>query len=421
MLLSMFYYANLKSIGPGVGYEYFASFIAMVFLLKGFSVSSINLFKIKKNLVIVSLLLLYITIRYLLDRQGHPDLFGFTVGTTRGLFFSFGLGFLLSYLFAIVYDILTCAPQALKFFRKLVVVYYVITLSFIISLLMSYALDAVYGKFLIADTAVDYQRPGMLIFFFNIQNAVLFAILKSFSLNNKNYLGALFYISCILSSILAQLIGSNFAFVSGLIIIMMMATYSDIVSTYKNYELPSILSVKSVVFGWIGVRIFKTIVKFSMFIIIIVFVLVEMSIVDFTQIRLISADGEINSLVSRMTIIQESFVSQFSYAPIVGNMDVHTILDVEYVHSLLALFTHLGVTGVLFFSMMIFYIYKDIKNHSVLNNFVNFDYQILRFLMMTHILIMALTMAFITWMPLWYIIGLFAASLISKQPNCIRG
>jgi hypothetical protein len=239
-------------------------------------------------------------------------------------------------------------------------------------------------------------------------------------LNNKNYLGLLFYVSCALSSILAQLIGSNFGFVSGFIIIIMMATYSDIISTYKSYELPSIVSVRSVISGWIGLQILKTTSKFLISFFIIVFVLVDMSIIDITKIRLISSEGEINSLISRMEIIQESFVSQFSYAPIIGHMDVHTILGAPYVHSLLALFTHLGVTGVLFFSIVIYYIYRDIFKCSQFINFVNFDYQLLRFLMIAHILIIALVMGFFTWMPLWYVIGLFASSFIVKHPTLIR-
>jgi len=413
VFLSLFYYENLKNIGPGSGYIFLAGFVALVFLLKGFSA---NYLKMKKNILIVFLFLAYVSFRYLIDRQDYSGFFEFTMGSTRGLFFSFGLGVLLAYLFSFIYDVLTCTPRALKFFRKLIIVYYIITLSLIVGLLLSYTSIIVGDNFLISDVAADYQRPGMLIFFFNIQNAILFAILKSFSLNNKNYLGLLFYVSCALSSILAQLIGSNFGFVSGFIIIIMMATYSDIISTYKNYELPSIVSVRSVISGWIGLQVLKTIAKYLILFFLTMFVLIDMSIIDVTKIRLISSEGEINSLISRMEIIQESFLSQFSYAPIIGHMDVHTIFGEPYVHSLLALFTHLGVTGVLFFSIMIFYIYKDIKKYSLFNNYVNFDYQILRFLMMTHILIIALVMGFFTWMPLWYIIGLFATSFISKYP-----
>jgi hypothetical protein len=217
VFLSLFYYENLKNIGPGSGYIFLAGFVVLVFLLKGFSA---NYLKMKKNILIVFLFLAYVSFRYLIDRQDYSGFFEFTMGSTRGLFFSFGLGVLLAYLFSFIYDVLTCTPRALKFFRKLIIVYYIITLSLIVGLLLSYTSIIVGDNFLISDVAADYQRPGMLIFFFNIQNAILFAILKSFSLNNKNYLGLLFYVSCALSSILAQLIGSNFGFVSGFIIII---------------------------------------------------------------------------------------------------------------------------------------------------------------------------------------------------------
>jgi len=48
VFLSLFYYENLKNIGPGSGYIFLAGFVALVFLLKGFSA---NYLKMKKNIL----------------------------------------------------------------------------------------------------------------------------------------------------------------------------------------------------------------------------------------------------------------------------------------------------------------------------------------------------------------------------------
>ena len=98
-------------------------------------------------------------------------------------------------------------------------------------------------------------------------------------------------------------------------------------------------------------------------------------------------------------------------------MVVHDIMETQYVHSLLSLLTHLGVFGTTLFAFLIYFIYRDIEKLGKIQNVINFEYQLLRLLMITLIIIFSMAMAFITWIPLWFTFGLFSISFISTYSS----
>ena len=115
-----------------------------------------------------------------------------------------------------------------------------------------------------------------------------------------------------------------------------------------------------------------------------------------------------------MNILRDLFITHFNHAPLFGDMFVHKALNTTYIHSLLRIIPSLGITGTLFFSLVIFFVYRDIYLCSKYTSRKSLNYQIFRLVMITYILIGAILMAGYSWIPLWFIIGLFSISIMKR-------
>lgn len=142
---------------------------------------------------------------------------------------------------------------------------------------------------------------------------------------------------------------------------------------------------------------------------------VELSIIDFQQLRITGKETYIPSLNVRMDILKSVFIMHLNNAPLFGDMFVHEIVNTRYIHSLLRILPSIGITGALFFFFIIFLLYRDIRLCSKMTFRVSSNYQIFRLIMVTYILLGALLMAGFSWIPLWFIIGLFSISIFKRS------
>ena len=231
-LLLVYYYLNIRLIGVGVGYIFLFLFLlsTLFFQIRN---PFLIFYTIKRNILFVLFFLTYLCLRQILDSQSFSGIISFMLGTTSGVFFSFGLGVAVSYVFCNIYNTLMALPGSIYYFRKFVLFYFIVCLFFSIELLNYYLNMRIPTAFSIAEIPVHYQRPGMLLFLFNIQNAILFAIHRSFLNYKRNYIGIFFYTIAGICSIIGQLIGSNFAFVGLLLLSAIMFLYGRLVNVSR--------------------------------------------------------------------------------------------------------------------------------------------------------------------------------------------
>jgi len=415
ILLATFYYLNIRSTEEGIGYY----FLLLFFLLVLIQIRNpfLIFYKIKKNILYILLFLVYMSLRKVLDGQSFAGIFGFMFGTTSGLFFSFGLGVLVSHIFGNIYNILIEFPSYINTLRRFVIFYYVISLFFVIELFLHYYSMKVETGFTISVDPSGYQRPGLIIFLFNVQNALLYALTQSFGKNKRNYFSIFFYSIALITATLGQLIGSNFALVSVVLLAATMLLYGRLLKIYQKSNVWRPISFRAIIAGWIGKEILYVGVITLFTISFILYGLTQMSLIDLRELRFFGNNWEINSFTARLELIENLFITHFNFAPIFGNMVVHDIMETQYVHSLLSLLTHLGVFGTTLFAFLIYFIYRDIEKLGKIQNVINFEYQLLRLLMITLIIIFSMAMAFITWIPLWFTFGLFSISFISTYSS----
>ena len=181
IILAIFYFVNVRLIGDGVGYGFLGLFALSVLAVEVKN-PFLSFYSIKRNLLIVSLFLVYMTVRSGLDSQNFSEIFGFMMGTTSGVFFAFGLGILVSYVFCNIYNTLIAFPGAVKFFKR-----------YALMLILGGAIGNLYDRifFKAVPDFIDFHIGEFHWFVFNIADifitvGVIFMIFSELIDNNKN-------------------------------------------------------------------------------------------------------------------------------------------------------------------------------------------------------------------------------------------
>jgi len=186
------------------------------------------------------------------------------------------------------------------------------------------------------------------------------------------------------------------------------------VSTSKKYFVKPEVKLLSLFRSWMGPQF----LKFSYLVLILFFLLLYINkyldIFDFQQLRIVGHEHYVPSLNVRFNIVKELFIMHFNYAPLFGDMFVHKALNTTYIHSLLRIIPSIGITGALFFGLVVFLVYRDINLCSKYTSRTSLNYQIFRLAMVTYILLGAMVMAGYSWIPLWFIMGLFSISIMKR-------
>lgn len=152
--------------------------------------------------------------------------------------------------------------------------------------------------------------------------------------------------------------------------------------------------------GWLFNRNRFTINTFFSIILVLIVILLLGSYMpefDYTKLRIFD-NGESSSILtnssvlSRITIIQNSFMQQFLNAPMFGDISY-----TQYMHSsLLSIQTHLGIIGSILF--WTFIVSQMLKLYRMPGN------EILKAIALP-ILFVSIISSFFTWGPLWFLIG----------------
>ena len=415
-ILFTYYMANINDIGPGVARRYFLFFLINIMILWFITPISHKIFRVNKAIIFTLAFLVYISLRFVLDKQNTIGLFGFTFSTTSGIFFGYFLGISLTYLYSGIIENIRKFPDLIEKFNTIVLLYFIFVTFFIIKTFVYYYSIKTVG-FSINEIHVNYQRPGIFLFLIAVQNATLIVIIALIYPQKKNKLiYLLFLISTIVMVFLGQLVGSNFLFVSGLVLLLVISWYRGIVYISEKHYVKSELKLFSFFHGWMGAHLLKFACLILILFVLMLYINNELSIFDFQKLRIIGHEHLIPSLNVRMNILKELFVKHFSHAPVFGDMFVHEIMNTRYIHSLLRIIPSLGITGTLFFSLAIFFVYRDIYLCSKYTSRSSLNYQIFRLVMITYILLGAILMAGYSWIPLWFIIGLFSISITKRSP-----
>jgi len=413
--LFVFYFKNIYDIGDGVGYNYLLSFFVGMLTLWLLTPSNYKIISVNKVIIAIISFLFYISLRFVLDQQSSTGLFAFMFSTTSGVFFGYFLGIFLAYLFLSIVQNAYQFPCSKIYFNKAVLVYFVLVTIFIIVLFDHHYANKV-SWFSINENPVNYQRPGILLFLLTIQNATLLIVVKLLSPNKKNRLiQMLFYISTLVMILLGQLIGSNFFFLAGIVLLLVVFWYLSLTNSSAKHLIKKEIRLSSLFTRWMGKEIYKIIMVVLLVSLLLFIAAVELSIIDFQQLRITGKETYIPSLNVRMDILKSVFIMHLNNAPLFGDMFVHEIVNTRYIHSLLRILPSIGITGALFFFFIIFLLYRDIRLCSKMTFRVSSNYQIFRLIMVTYILLGALLMAGFSWIPLWFIIGLFSISIFKRS------
>ena len=176
-ILFTYFINNINNIGPGVGRVYFLFFIINTIILLLITPISHKIFRINKAIIITLAFMVYVSLRFILDQQSTRGFFGFTFGTTSGIFFGYFLGISLAYLYSGIIENIRKFPDLIEKFNTIVLLYFIFVTFFIIqSYVYYYSIRT--GGFSINEIPVGYQRPGIFLFLIAVQNATLIVIIK---------------------------------------------------------------------------------------------------------------------------------------------------------------------------------------------------------------------------------------------------
>ena len=405
---SVYIFQNIKYFGPGVGLPililYFSLFV--VSLMVNFSETLFRITRIKYSLLVTILFLTYASLRYFVD-SGFNGFLEFTMGTHSGIFIAFFMGLSLSILMAQLFKYY----MAINSGKLMVAIFFILTLYLSIDAFLYLYSNVANNVFLTSSLATDYQRPGNFILMSSILSIVLISMLIIKGSNRK--ISYLLYVQLLINIVLSQLFGSNNATASIIILMVMYLVYSRLVAHQLN---EARLNIYSLFFGKIGKNTVSTLAKLLFIVLILLYVFIVLFDFSLPNFRILNTLDD--SLGSRLNILLNDFMRQFLYSPIFGNMNVHNIIGARYPHSLVSVITHLGMTGLLFFSMMMFFIYKDIQriDDNEICIYANSHYPLLRFLIISVMVILTLITSFFTWIPFWFSIGFLGVSMY-----CSRG
>ncbi len=419
MVFIFYFYFNIINIGEeGQKIELLMFFVAItivMFFLRSFNEEVV----IKIHLLLFLMLIIWISIRVLTDKDDLDFLKQITIATTGGMFLFYCLGVALSISF---YRMLYIENAFHPEWINIIILCAYMILSF--SVLTIFYENMSEDHFYLKNINGLYQRPGnfLSIIFIFISYIYFFVSLSGFL--NKRKIGILalvvfllYSISAIVNIVCSQLLGSNSAtgvivFIYVLTIALMFYSCSD-----KMIEL-FYLKGSRVYFSFFALRRLF-LISISMAISFIIVLLVASNIINFNLNKLnvfgLGA-GEITSLTSRFDILASAGLEQMSFSLFWGNIDVAYLTTGNSGKTLHNFFpfiiANLGVFGfliVLMLFLFVFYEYvKSIILDCNLSGLLIYKNSVLNFyslLVFAFLVIFANFTTDVSWIVLWFFIG----------------
>lgn len=420
-ILLVYLFINIKLIGKGS----FALILLVFFVMIGvfLIVLEIILKKgiyIKKSFLFLVLFFLYLIINITINRPN--DLKRMLIATSGGIILFYVLGSLISINLLSIKEKVLNSNRFLNIFNFLCIIFTLLFVTLLVDTFTTLMINIRADLFLIADLNGAYQRPGsflLIAFFIYSFITVFFIFVNSYVKRYKFISFILFGLYClvtIVAMMLSQMIGSNNALVNliGLLFITKMF-YILINFLNSKYLLSNIkLNIKKIFLSKLTRKLFSSIFIALFVVILLLVIFVNTLDIDLDKFRIFGyGSGEISSVSNRLAL-WDNFLVHFNYNPIFGNIAVDCLTTGKgsYVHSFPAsLLTHLGIVGFLLFFV---YLYTAIKETLNNNNNLYFNnlFSLYSIVVFIGIFVIASLAVFITWIPLWFLLGLIFPPVI---------
>lgn len=389
---------------------------------------------IRRSLIFLVIFYIYFLLKTAID---VPDptktLRSYTLGTSGGTLIFYLVGFMTGVGLRHSFIITFFSRTAFKFNVLIFTAYLVITNFILLNIYLSFSNFLRSDIFLISNIFGNYQTSGdMLIINFLITSFAIFLMLLRFFVKKTLFQSGMwlftipYSVTAIISSLISLSIGSNKATICILLVWSLTLLLSIITQNLKIRKFLqtnlSQLSIKR----WFNLTVLGRVLLAPILTLIFVGLVIYSVIVylnfDLEKTRLFNfGEGGTNtSLTSRMEILEDNFFIHWSYSPIFGhmNVDVETTGVGTYVHSLPTyLLTHTGIIGFTMFFLYIFVATKELL-YSSINElreyplFISNALKIYSFIIIVSLLSFASFSVTLTWIPLWFIMGLIFTPMV---------
>lgn len=386
-----------------------------------------GLISVRLHFLIFLLLVVWVSLRVVIDLGDMEYLKQITVATTGGMLLFFFVGAFVRLSLERITE-----PGSKLIFAKLALFIFFMISMVIFSSYQGRLLDRD-DIFYIEGVDGNYQRPGnFLIMLFIMTSFVYLTIVTSIQGKKKTSLAfwlLTYSVGLFFALISSQMIGSNAATANLIAVYLMTVVISFLAFNNKlrNAFLAGNLAIPN------SKKILKFMIKFSSVAIVSALVfsamVLELSGFDLNKTNLLGfGSGEITSVSSRLDILLETGLDQMSYAPFLGNANVAYLTtgnSGKTLHSFLPnVMAELGVVGlslvVLLFAFVLRDLYKKLKLARV--NQVGFQSVVINiwFLFLLIFLFLYSNIAVgVYWAVMWFFIG-FASEplfLITKKEH----
>ncbi len=413
--VSLFVSSNVGKLGSGSGYLYLLFAILCFGAMITLTGELAWLIRIRRSTQLFIAFFAYFGIKYFFESGDIEQTKQVLVGTSGGVIFGAGLGLMCGHALANLYDLRFRISTG-----QIVVVtgllYFVLVLFLNWEALQTHLGTARSDVLLIEDQEGHYQRAGALasmqIMLVVSLATILFASFKRIGVTSSALIIPLILAMGGFAGLMSQVVGSNSGLVAsaGFIFVFIVNHVTMMSGGQRGYQS---IEVTKVIFGPLGMRIlFGSLIAGTM-LAIAGFAAIKAFNIDTSMLRISGfGTGEVSSVESRSEIFEENFIRHLEFSPIFGNtqVDILTTGEGTYVHSLLALLTHLGFFGTAIFAAAVFYMYLEIVTPRRSNGpslYASRRYGLFRLMMLSAVLVMCLYSAFFTWMPMWFALGLY--------------
>lgn len=421
--LSYYLFVNIKILGAGSpALDILAFCISIGVFLIWLELLLKQSFFIKKSFFFLVLFFTYYIVNIVINKP--DELKVLTFSTTGGIILFYILGALLSINLLYLKEKVLSSRQFLGFFNFFYYLFSVIFIGLFLGTFLELMSNIRTDLFLISDLDGMYQRPGA----FLVISFFIYSFITAFFLfinKNSKALVLLFFCLYLMSIIggmlLSQMIGSNNTLVNlaGLLFANIIF-YILINFTKIEKEIGYInLNLKKIFLSNLSNKLLGSILVSLFLVLILLTFIVNMLDIELEKFRIFGFDtGEISSVSSRLEL-WSNFIIHFDYNPVFGNMAVDTLTTGKgsYVHSFIGtLLTHLGLVG---FSLFFIYIFIAIKEKLKIkrNFYINNVFSLYSLVVFVGIFSIASFGTFITWLPIWFLLGLIFPPIMFDKRN----
>ncbi|GAA3706795.1 hypothetical protein GCM10022421_12380 [Oceanisphaera sediminis] len=384
-----------------------------------------GLISVRLHFFIFLLLVVWVSLKVVIDLGDLEYLKQITVATTGGILLFFFVGAFVRLSLERITE-----PESKFIFAKLALFVFFMISMVVFTSYQGRLLDRD-DIFYIEGVDGNYQRPGNFLIMLFIMTSFVYLTIVTSVQGQKNTsivfwlfiysVGLFFYL------ISSQMIGSNAATANLTAVYLMTVVISFLAFNNKlrNAFLAGKLTIPN------SKKILKFIVTFSVVavlsVLIFSIVALRLSGFDLNKTNLFGfGAGEITSVTSRLDILLESGVEQMGYAPFLGNTNVAYLTTGnpgKTLHSFLPnVMAELGLVGLLLVVLLFFFVLRDLYNKSKLAkvNQVGFQSVVVNmwlFFLLIFLLLYSNIAVGIYWAVMWFFIG-FASEplfLITKK------